>query len=74
MCGNCKTGLIIIKCNRNMEERLRSLTEETAFELGCGEEDFARMRKGMSRFGEQVQKAQGLTLCLGAAASGVTRG
>lgn len=72
MCGNCKTRLIIIKCNRNMEERLRSLTEETAFELGCGEEDFARMRKGMSMFGKQVQK--GLTLCLGAAASGMTRG
>ena len=51
------------------------LTEETgAFELGCGEEDFARMRKGQPRFGEQVQKAQGLNLCRGAAASGVTRG
>lgn len=49
------------------------LTEETAFELGCGEEDFARMRKGMSRFGEQVQKAQALTLCPGAAASVMTQ-
>lgn len=46
------------------------LTEETAFELGCGEEDFARI----FRFGEQVQKAQASTLRPGEAASVMTRG
>ena len=50
------------------------LTEETAFELGFGEEDFSGMRKGQPRYWGQVQKAQGLNLCSGGAASGVTRG
>lgn len=30
-------------------------TEETAFELGCREEDFARMRKGQRRFGDKCK-------------------
>ena len=43
-------------------------------ELGLGEEDLARMRKGQTRYWEQVQKAQDLNLCSGGEASGVTRG